>query len=42
MSVNVVTGRHKGWVCWYIKNDSVELVLVPQVGGRIMGIVWRA
>ena len=41
MNVAVVAGRHKGWSCWYIKNAPVELILVPQVGGRIMGISWR-
>ena len=34
-------GRHKGWDCWHLQNGPLELVLVPQVGGRIMDIIWR-
>ena len=41
MNIAVVAGRYKGWSCWFLKNGPVELVLVPQVGGRIMGIRWR-
>ena len=41
MNVAVIAGRYKGWGCWFLKNGPVELVLVPQVGGRIMGIRWR-
>jgi hypothetical protein len=43
MSTNiaVVAGCYKGWNCWFLNNGPVELVLVPQVGGRIMGILWR-
>ena len=41
MNVAVVAGRYKGWSGWFLKNGPVELVLVPQVGGRIMGIRWR-
>ena len=41
MNVAVVAGSYKGWSCWFLKNGPVELVLVPQVGGRIMGIRWR-
>ena len=41
MNIAVIAGRYKGWSCWFLKNGPVELVLVPQVGGRIMGIRWR-
>ena len=40
MNIAVVARRYKGWSCWFLKNETVELVLVPQVGGRIMGIRW--
>ncbi len=33
--------KHKGWNAWYIQRGPLELVLVPQVGGRIMGMNWR-
>ena len=33
--------RYKGWDAWRIEHGSLGLVLVPQVGGRIMGLCWR-
>jgi len=41
MNVAVVAGGDKGWSWWRLKNGWAEMVLVPQVGGRIMGIRWR-
>jgi hypothetical protein len=33
--------RYKGWDAWTLNRGALELVLVPQVGGRIMGLRWR-
>ena len=32
---------YKGWSAWSVRRDPLELILVPQVGGRIMGMKWR-
>jgi hypothetical protein len=40
-TIAVKQGRHKGWDSWHIQNGALELVLVPQVGGRIIGMIWR-
>lgn len=37
----VEKNQYKGWTSWHIQRDPLELVLVPQVGGRIMGLRWR-
>ncbi len=34
-------GQFKGWNCYQIQKGSLELVLVPQVGGRVMGCRWK-
>ena len=34
-------GQFKGWNCYQIKKGSLELVLVPQIGGRVMGCSWK-
>ena len=34
-------GQHKGWESWHLRRGPLELLLVPQVGGRIMGILWK-
>ena len=34
-------GQFKGWDCYLIQTGSLELVLVPQVGGRVMGCSWN-
>ncbi len=34
-------GNHKGWNAWHLQNGPLELIFVPQVGGRIMGMNWR-
>lgn len=39
--ISVERGRYKGWPSWHIKRDQLELVLVPEIGGRIMGLLWR-
>ena len=39
--ISVSPGQHKGWDAWHLKNGPLELVLVPHVGGRIMGMIWR-
>ncbi|MFN0074496.1 MAG: hypothetical protein ACKVVP_23690 [Chloroflexota bacterium] len=33
--------RYKGWDAWIIRRAELGLVLVPQLGGRIMGLLWR-
>lgn len=32
---------YKGWDAWRIEQGPLTLVLVPQVGGRLMGIQWH-
>ncbi len=39
--ITLTQGKHKGWNSWHLQSGQLELVLVPQVGGRIMGMVWR-
>jgi len=39
--VSVKTGSYKGWESWQVHNGSLSLIVVPQVGGRIMGMYWR-
>lgn len=39
--VGLRRGRYKGWDSWHVSKGPLELVLVPQVGGRIMGLCWR-
>ncbi len=33
--------RFKGWDAWRLIREPLELVVVPQLGGRIMGVLWR-
>lgn len=33
--------HYKGWDSLHLCKESLELVLVPQVGGRILGMLWR-
>jgi len=39
--VFVKQGTHKGWESCQVHNGSLSLVVVPEVGGRIMGMYWR-
>ena len=32
---------YKGWSAWLIHNGPLELLVVPQVGGRVMGMRWH-
>jgi hypothetical protein len=32
---------YKGWDAWFLQRGPLELALVPQVGGRIMGMIWQ-
>ena len=41
VDVTLQKGEHKGWEAWSLRRGLMELVLVPQVGGRIMGMLWR-
>ncbi len=38
--VSITQGKYKGWDSWHLRRGLLELVLVPQVGGRIMGMEW--
>ena len=37
----VTSGSYSGWDAWRIENGPLALILVPQVGGRIMGLQWH-
>ena len=39
--ITLMEAKHKGWDAWRLQRGRLELVLVPQVGGRIMGMIWR-
>ena len=39
--ITLTQGKHKGWDAWQLQSGQLELALVPQVGGRIMGMIWR-
>jgi len=39
--VTLKESKHKGWDAWRLQRGHLELVFVPQVGGRIMGMIWR-
>lgn len=41
MGVALVREQVHGWDGWWIRRDSLELGLVPSVGGRIMSMRWR-
>jgi hypothetical protein len=41
MRVELERASHKGWESWHLRRGPLELVLVPQVGGRIMGMKWQ-
>ena len=40
-AVGVERATYKGWDAWKLISGPLELAVVPQVGGRIMGISWR-
>ena len=40
-SVTLKQSRYKGWDSWHLSQGPLEIVVVPQVGGRIMGMRWR-
>ncbi len=40
-NVTLKKSHHKGWDAWQLQCGPLGLVLVPQVGGRIMGMLWR-
>ncbi len=39
--VTLTRQDYLGWRAWRIRRDPVELVLVPDVGGRCMQLTWR-
>ncbi len=39
--VTLEEGRYRGWKALTVRNGPLALVLVPQVGGRIMSMQWR-
>lgn len=34
-------GSFRGWDAWRIRRGPLDIVVVPAVGGRIMGLIWR-
>lgn len=40
-AIAVTRERFKGWDAWRLARGPLELLVVPQVGGRIMGLRWR-
>ena len=40
-AIGVETGRFEGWGACHLRNGDLKLVLVPQVGGRVMAVRWR-
>ena len=34
-------GVYQGWMAWRVERGPLALILVPQVGGRLMGIQWH-
>ena len=41
MTVKIKQDVYKGWNSWWVEHGPLTLVLVPQVGGRIMGKRWH-
>lgn len=39
--VTLRQGKHKGWHAWHLQSGPLKLILVPQVGGRIIGMNWQ-
>ena len=39
--VRVHHDTYRGWQAWRIEHGPLTLVLVPQVGGRLMGLQWH-
>lgn len=39
--IQLYQGPYQGWDAWWIKRDPLTLVLLPQIGGRIVGMGWR-
>lgn len=40
-SLQVRWESYKGWDAWRLQRGPLALLIVPQVGGRIMGLQWR-
>ena len=40
-AIQVGKGSHLGWRALWLRGPEFALALVPEVGGRIMGIEWR-
>ena len=40
-AIQVSEGSHLGWRALWLRGPEFALALVPEVGGRIMGIEWR-
>lgn len=41
LKITLREGKHKGWDACHLERGPLTLILVPQVGGRIMGMLWR-
>lgn len=41
MIASLERARYQGWDAWSVRHGPLELLLVPEVGGRVMGVRWR-
>jgi hypothetical protein len=39
--VSIRPGRYRGWHSCHVRRGPLELIIVPQIGGRIMGLRWH-
>jgi len=39
--VSLAQGSHLGWPAWRICRGALALVVVPEVGGRLVQLCWR-
>jgi hypothetical protein len=42
MNVSLARGAVHGWPGWWIRRGPLELGMVPEIGGRLMSLRWRA
>jgi hypothetical protein len=40
-AIAVRQADYRGWDAWWLERGPLTLILVPQVGGRIMGLHWH-
>jgi hypothetical protein len=39
--VSIRPVRYRGWHSYHVRRGPLELILVPAIGGRIMGLRWQ-